>query len=996
MIISNGRSFSGTWVGTDGDDSFTNEGGEATIIGGAGNDTFHDSMYYLGMNTYGAWVPIYVWDGNDVFMFSPGWGQDTIFRQYASGMKSSQAESNDTIRFTGGIKPSDIEVGLAGPLSSRRVVMKRIGSTDSLTMEVNAETADGYMGTKTVVFDNGTQWSERDLWTRANTGRLLSGTSGSDTLGNGAIQTNHDSLLGGGGDDVLQSGWGDDWLVGGQGNDRLVCGHGNDTISMDRGDGRDTISVAPTYSSDRLLTVQLGTGIMASDVVVGNINAAPLNQAGSTAKRGDLTLELGHGDALSFNSQEASGLRMRLRFSDGSIVQIADLLAKAQIVGSDLSETLLGFSFNDTMDGGAGDDTLNGDAGSDLIMGGLGNDLIHDSAGNDTLIGGPGNDMMYASRADSSSSHYSWNDGASTFKFDPGHGHDTIIEVSEWVSPSTGKDTDELDVIMFGEGITPGGTKVEVVDDKHLRLSTAGGADSVLFNFKPLLEVVDYSNQKSRTLSGIREVRFADGTIWKTLELAAAQEVSATEGPDTLTGSEGAETLDGLGGNDILMGDGGADTLAGGEGDDTLDGGVGTDVLQGQGGDDLIIATDMAGSPQAQDTIEMGAGDGHDTVFADSQDLIKLDALRDDTRVAAAGDVGTLISFGGDSLTLLGRGQRDTLTLQFSDGQRMTGAELDALTASLPTPATAGHDLMHGYWAPEVLNGGYGDDTLEGEGGQDTLQGELGNDQLRGGAGADTYIFDGAHGQDTVFADQQDTIEIQGAGMNLDKLMVSKQGGAVVLGFKGVTDTITLDQGSAWDNMRVVLADQTVLTGTEILALANRPVITPGKALTGTSGRDRLTGGEGNDTLSGLGGADTLRGGLGNDVLNGGKGNDRYLFARGDGQDTIVERDATWFNSDLMAISQATQEQLWLTRSGNHLDIAIVGTQDKVRIDSWFASSANRVESIQLDNGKALSASRVSALVNAMAAFQPPPAGATSMAPEVQASLSKVLASSWR
>ena len=99
-------------------------------------------------------------------------------------------------------------------------------------------------------------------------------------------------------------------------------------------------------------------------------------------------------------------------------------------------------------------------------------------------------------------------------------------------------------------------------------------------------------------------------------------------------------------------------------------------------------------------------------------------------------------------------------------------------------------------------------------------------------------------------------------------------------------------------------------------------------------------------------GADTMRGGLGNDTIIGGRGNDTYQFARGDGQDTIVERDAMWFNSDSLVIAQATRDQIWLTRTGNDLEISIVGTQDKVLIDGWFSSYANRVEKISVDGGK--------------------------------------------
>ena len=47
---------------------------------------------------------------------------------------------------------------------------------------------------------------------------------------------------------------------------------------------------------------------------------------------------------------------------------------------------------------------------------------------------------------------------------------------------------------------------------------------------------------------------------------------------------------------------------------------------------------------------------------------------------------------------------------------------------------------------------------------------------------------------------------------------------------------------------------------------------------------------DGNDTIDGWASADTLAGGLGDDRLLGEDGNDTYLWSRGDGDDTVVDR----------------------------------------------------------------------------------------------------------
>lgn len=69
-------------------------------------------------------------------------------------------------------------------------------------------------------------------------------------------------------------------------------------------------------------------------------------------------------------------------------------------------------------------------------------------------------------------------------------------------------------------------------------------------------------------------------------------------------------------------------------------------------------------------------------------------------------------------------------------------------------------------------------------------------------------------------------------------------------------------------------------------------------SMDGGPGNDVLSAGVGDDILSGKEGNDTLDGGAGNDVLKGGKGNDTYIFARGYGNDTVIDlhgQNVLWF-----------------------------------------------------------------------------------------------------
>ena len=91
--------------------------------------------------------------------------------------------------------------------------------------------------------------------------------------------------------------------------------------------------------------------------------------------------------------------------------------------------------------------------------------------------------------------------------------------------------------------------------------------------------------------------------------------------------------------------------------------------------------------------------------------------------------------------------------------------------------------------------------------------------------------------------------------------------------------------------------------------------------LIGGTGNDILLGGAGDDYLSGGDGKDTLIGGAGNDSLNGGDGADIFVYALGDGNDTIQSYAA----EDRISLTSGTAE---VTTEGNDI-IFTIGTGKK-------------------------------------------------------------------
>ncbi|WP_305955780.1 calcium-binding protein, partial [Pseudomonas sp. CH235] len=142
--------------------------------------------------------------------------------------------------------------------------------------------------------------------------------------------------------------------------------------------------------------------------------------------------------------------------------------------------------------------------------------------------------------------------------------------------------------------------------------------------------------------------------------------------------------------------------------------------------------------------------------------------------------------------------------------------------------------------------------------------------------------------------------------------------------------------------------------------------------MTSTEGNDELhgygtddlvSGGLGNDSLYGEGGNDVLVGGVGNDVMDGGAGSDIYRFERGWGQDTINNYDTTAGKIDALEFgADIKPEDLVLTRTDSHLNIALKGSSDKITV-RYFFSSGYQLEEIRFANGTTWSLAQVKVMV---------------------------------
>ncbi|HJT21169.1 MAG TPA: putative Ig domain-containing protein [Nitrospira sp.] len=419
--------------------------------------------------------------------------------------------------------------------------------------------------------------------------------------------------------------------------------------------------------------------------------------------------------------------------------------------------------------------------------------------------------------------------------------------------------------------------------------------------------------------------------------LSAADDFMLTisSADQTLTGTPGNDVLTGGIGNDQLLGLAGNDTLVGGAGNDLVDGGPGVDNMQGGAGNDTYIVENTG------DVVTENPSEGIDMVQS--------------------------------SITYTLGANVESLTLTGTMAINGTGNSLD-----------------------NVLIGNSSNNSLTGGPGNDRLDGGLGNDTMAGGTGNDTYVVNQAgdvvsenanEGTDAVESSVTYTL-----GSNVENLTltgtanINGTGGSANNSLIGNSGNNQLDGGSGNDTVDGGAGDDSLLGGSgddQLLGGVGNDTVSAGSGndvlnggdgtdiLDAGSGDDQLFGGAGNDQLSGGSGADQFTGGIGNDTLAGGSGNDRYTFARGDGQDTILDSDSSSGNQDHILFGATINPlDLVLRRQVNDLRLSVHGSNDSITIQNWYTSPAvNQIEDIQAGNGQHLINTQVDQLIQAMAGF---------------------------
>jgi Ca2+-binding RTX toxin-like protein len=684
------------------------------------------------------------------------------------------------------------------------------------------------------------------------------------------------------------------------------------------------------------------------------------------------------------------------------------------------------------IDAGSGNDTvyaasggeINAGSGDDEIRTG-GPSVIHAGSGDDEIYF-EGGSVVYADSGDNTINVWGdntinlgsgfdlvWlNDGNNVVRFGPGDGFDQVV-----YSVDAGANL----IVEMEEGLTLDDIVVykELYEGSDLLIISLPATGDELYPGGYIFDQeTNYWVPHAHAM--LSEIRFSNGTILSGEDLFAMavpypEYFFGTEGNDVITGTEGNDAIIGGAGNDVLrglagddifeieghgegidhiIGGGGFDTIYGSAGDDTIrlvqlrngdsieridgrnghniiagtsenntfiftnielvgiariEGGEGDDTIWGSQGDDVIVGgagnDDLAGQAGNDTFLVEGLGQGTDKFKGgDGFDTIQGGIGDDEFRTS-------LLRPGSESIEKIDGGLGFNVILGTSNNDNLNLSTIQLQNIAL-IDAANGDDIVLGSQGHDMIVGGAGNDTLQGQGGDDiflVVGADHGTDRIIGGSGFDTIM--GSDGDDTftfsVFLRVNDSIEKIDGGLGQNTIA-------------GSQDNNTLD-----------------FKATELVNIA------------------LINGGEGDDQIFGSQGNDGIIGGLGNDTISGQRGDDVYAFWLGQGQDAINNDDPDLTATDNIWLAGLHHEELWFSRSGNNLLIDVVGTDDQVKFNGWYAQEEDQIDGFYT-NTHIMLRNQVDQLVSAMASFDVPVGVGAVIPEETRMQLESTLTAVWQ
>lgn len=977
-----GASGNDTLIGGSGHDQLEGSAGNDSLRGGAGDDILSGGQ---GKDTLNGGL------GNDRYVYWAGDGYETI-----------QPNDND-------INSTEV-LFLQGAIFEATTSVYRAFNDLYLKFEERPEdqvyVKDFFVGevrgfTEVYFESEGTSWNYADVTSRAQdmeasefddtlfmyqAGTIAAGAGNDVVIGS----SENDVLLGELGNDTLMGQGGNDILDGGLGDDLLRGRAGADTYLFGFGDGNDVIQQEQYYLGDANV-IRFKTGISATDLDLSRIG-------------GDLVIELlGGSDRL-----KAEGYFL----TDGSITfdhfefeDSADTLSGAHI--NESIQVLPASEYDDVI-------TANPD-GADLI--GLGgNDRLYGGSGDDTFDGGSGDDLI-DDRAGNNIVYFGYGDGA-----------DTLFAAS--------RDAGGQDTIQFKAGVKPSDVYLQR-KGINLLIRLVGSDDVITstYFYDP------YSNW------GVSSLRFDDGTHWTTEDIAERvlpyqENTAPTANDDDLPSVSGDFNVaigdllsndtdpdgDALGIVSVQNAFGGTVSIN----YDTADIEFSVQpafndiaywqytVTDGSSLSKAWVSFDVAGNNTAP---TIGAGLSSTVVLEDAPFTIN---ILDDAFVDIDGDILNYTATLADGAELPN-------WLSF-DGLSFSGTPTNYEVGSLFVEVTAsdGQDSAAAAFELTIANTNDAPESTLALSDQTAYEGQLINFAIPDGSFADVDAADIL----TFSATLSDGSELPTwLDFNAATQTFSGVPSALDLGVFNIDVQVSdLSGAMAYDSFTLGVLDVSdpsvsivgtgsaeLLEGTdsddyisarggadELFGYEGNDILIGGRGrdqlygaggndhIAGGRGRDQLYGGAGNDTLKGGKGEDHLYGGSGNDVYVGGRGDDTYHFEAGGGYDKIKNGSVDYASeTDVLSLEGfASENDVWFTRTNNHLDIFLLGSEDQVRVKNWYKDDKFKIDEVEL-GAHSIDTEGIESLVSAMASFGAPSGGSINLSSEDQQQVNSTIAAAW-
>ena len=769
---------------------------------------------------------------------------------------------------------------------------------------------------------NGSSYFSEKIYGLGGNDTITGGYGGNDSLYGG---DENDKITGSSGNDYLDGGTGADTMIGSTGNDTYYVDNIGDIVTENTSAGTDTVNSSISYTlgiNVENLTLTgteniNGTGNILNNIITGNSGNNIVNGgSGSDTMIGGTGNDTYYvdnvGDIVVENLDEGIDLvNSNINYTLGDNLENLLLELNAGNIngtGNDLDNAITGNAENNILEGKAGSDTLIGAIGIDTMIGGTGNDTYYVDNAADVIIENlnEGTDTVISNIS------YTLGDNLENL----------LLELNAGNINGTGNDLDNAITGNAENNILEGKAGSDTLIGAIGIDTMIGGIGNDIYYVDNSGDVItENSNEGSDTVNSSTTYTL-DNNV-ENLNLTGASNINGA-------GNSLNNIITGNSGNNILDGSSGADTMIGGAGNDTY-------YVDNTG--DAVTENLNEGTDTVNSSITYTLGSNIENLTLTGSSSIN--GTGNTLNNAITGNSGNNVLDGSSGAdTMIGGAGNDTYYVDNAGDIVTENAYEGTDTVQSSVSYTLGANLEN------LVLTGTSNINATGNTLDNTITGNSGNNILTGDSGNDTYNFSAGFGNDTI-SDTGGTDNINFSSEILrSNVNFVKDVNDLNITITGSSDQIKVQNwflNSANKIETVSFAnDSSTMTSSQIDALFNQST---GDTITGTSGNDVLTGTNGNDSIIALGGNDTITGGTGNDTIDSGyngAGADVYNFNLGDGQDVINDYSYVYNENDKISFgSGITQNDLYVTASGNNLILKINGTQDQITIKDYYLNSSS-------------------------------------------------------